>query len=113
MKNAEISPATKDDFWKSQFVKHDPAPVGAPPPAPKPPLPPTRVAPKLAGAAQEPATSTMEETFRAVRGTQSALSFENFVSLVLLKFPAKARAQWEWWLMNQKAALMKKWNLSE
>jgi hypothetical protein len=113
MKNAEISTSTKDDFWKSQFVKHDPAPVSAPPPAPRPLLTATRVAPKPAGAAQEPAISTMEETFRAVRATQSTLSFENFVSLVLLKFPAKARAQWEWWLMNQKAALMKKWNLSE
>lgn len=113
MKNAVISTPTKDDFWKSQFVKHDPAPVGAPPPAPKVPSTPARVAPKAAGAAQEPATSTMEETFRAVRATQSTLSFESFVSLVLLKFPAKARSQWEWWLINQKTALMKKWNLSE
>ena len=89
MKNAEISTSAKDDFSKSQFVKHDPAPVAAPPAAPKLPLPPARVAPKLAGAAQEAATSTMEETFRAVRATQSTLSFGNFVSLVLLNFPRR------------------------
>lgn len=55
----------------------------------------------------------MESMLQAVRSTQSTLSFEKFVSLALSKFPAKTRTQWEQWLLNQKATLVKKWNLSE
>jgi hypothetical protein len=113
MKKTEVNSPMKDDFWKSQFVKHDTTPGTGRSAPPKAPSNPARIAPKAAGGAEEPATSKMEKTFRAVRSTQATLSFEKFVSLVLLKFPAKARAQWEWWLLNQKAALMKKWNLSE
>ncbi len=55
----------------------------------------------------------MEKMLQAVRSTQSTLSFEKFVSLVLSKFPAKTKTQWEQWLLNQKAALVKKWHLSD
>jgi len=106
-----------DDFWKSQFVNHDPAPgtgksatAVAPP---KPPSNPVSVAPKAVSATEEPPASTMEEMLQAVRSTQSTLSFDKFVSLVLSKFPAKTRTQWEKWLLNQKAALIKKWHLTE
>ena len=89
----------KNDFWKSQFLKHE---VTTGPGTPVPPK-----------AVEEPAASRMERTLRAVRASQATLSFETFVARVLSGFPAKSRAQWEKWLLNQKAALMKKWNLSE
>ncbi len=104
-----------DDFWKSQFVKHDATPsTGKPPSTPTPPKPPSNpvsVGPKAVSTTQEP--STLETMLQAVRSTHSTLSFEKFVSLALSKFPAKTRTQWEQWLLNQKAALVKKWNLSE
>ena len=106
-----------DDFWKSQFVKHDATPgTGKPltmPTPPKAPSNPVSVGPKAVSATEEPSTSRMEKMLQAVRSTQSTLSFEKFVSLVLSKFPAKTRTQWEQWLLNQKAVLVKKWNLSE
>jgi hypothetical protein len=106
-----------DDFWKSQFVKHDTAPGIAKPsttPAPpKPPSNPVSIGPKSVATTEEPSASRMEKMLQAVRSTQSTLSFEKFVSLVLSKFPAKTRTQWEQWLLNQKAALVKKWHLSE
>jgi hypothetical protein len=78
-------------------------------------LNPISVGPKAVSAsiADEPPVSRMEKMLQAVRATQSTLSFDNFVSLVLSKFPAKTRSQWEQWLLNQKAALVKKWHLSD
>jgi hypothetical protein len=105
-----------DDFWKNQFVKHDPTPgTGKPttiPAPPKPPSNPVSAVPKAASTTEQP-SSTMEKMFQAVRATQATLSFDKFVSLILSKFPTKTKAQWEQWLLNQKAALVKKWNLSE
>ena len=43
-----------------------------------------------------------------VRSTQSAPGFEDAVPLVLSRFPAKTRTQWEQWLLNRKAVLDKK-----
>ena len=105
-----------DDFWKSQFVKHDATPgTGKPLKPPAPAKPPSNLAsvPKAVATAEKPSTSRMEKMLQAVRSTQSTLSFEKFVSLVLSRFPAKTRTQWERWLLNQKASLVKKWDLSE
>jgi hypothetical protein len=106
-----------DDFWKSQFVKHDTTPVAGKPSTtpvpPKPPSNPVTAGPKAASAKEEPSSSRMEGMFQAVRATQSTLSFDKFVSLILSKFPEKTKTQWEHWLLNQKAALVKKWHLSE
>ncbi len=105
---------TNSDFWKSQFIKHHAVPGPSKPPAvPAATKPSVRIATKPVSTKEMPLISSMEEMLRSVRSTQSKLSFEKFVSLVLLKFPAKARAQWEQWLLNQKASLVKKWNLSE
>jgi hypothetical protein len=117
-KGSHSTPYMKnDDFWKSQFVKHDATPgTGKPPTTPAPPKPPSNpvsVGSKAVSTTEEPSTSRMEKMLQAVRSTQSTLSFEKFVSLVLSKFPAKTRTQWEQWLLNQKAALVKKWHLSE
>jgi hypothetical protein len=105
-----------DDFWKSQFVKHDPTPgTGKPttiPAPPKPPSNPVSAGSKAVSTTELP-SSTMEKMFQAVRATQATLSFDKFVSLILSKFPTKTKTQWEQWLLNQKAALVKKWNLSE
>jgi hypothetical protein len=101
-----------DDFWKSQFVKHGAIPsTGKPPttPAPaKPPSNPASVGLKAVSAMEEPSTSRMERMLQPVRSTQSAPSFEKPVPLGLSKFPAKARTQWEQWLLNRKAILVKK-----
>jgi hypothetical protein len=129
MKKTEASSPMNDNFWKSQFVKHDATSGSGMPVQTKAPPHAARIAPKAAAWAEAPETSrppsgsnanllatppsSLENALRAVRATQATLSFEKFVSLVLLKFPAKAGAQWEGWLLNQKAALMKKWNLSE
>jgi hypothetical protein len=106
-----------DDFWKSQFGKHDANPgTGKPPRASAPAKSlsnPASVSLKVVSTTEKPSTSRMEKMLQAVRATQSTLSFEKFVSLVVSKFPAKTRAQWEQWLLNQKPALVKKWNLSE
>jgi hypothetical protein len=107
-----------DDFWKSQFVKHDPTPgTGKPttiPAPPKTPSNPVSAGPKaVSRSTTELPSSTMEKMFQAVRATQATLSFDKFVSLVLSKFPTKTKSQWEQWLLNQKAALVKKWNLSD
>ena len=105
---------TNSDFWKSQFIKHHAVP--GPQHAAGSPRPHKIRSPHCheAGFHQGDAVSLKHGRNASVsRSTQSKLSFEKFVSLVLLKFPAKARAQWEQWLLNQKASLVKKWNLSE
>ena len=53
-------------------------------------------------------TRIEEKLLQRVRSTQPALSFEKVVPLGLSKFPAKTKTQWEQWLLNQKAVLVKK-----
>jgi hypothetical protein len=89
-----------DDFWKSQFAKHDATPNTG-----KQPITP---APKAVSTTEEPSASRMEKMPQPVRSTQSTPGFEEPLSLVLSKFPAKTKTQWEQWLLNRKAILVKK-----
>jgi hypothetical protein len=101
-----------DDFWKSQFVKYDAIPsTSRPPPMPayaKPMLNSARIGPKAVSTTEEPSALRMDKVLQAVRSTQSTLSFEKFVPLGLSKLPAKTRTQWEQWLLNRQAVLVKK-----
>ncbi len=101
-----------DNFWKSQFVKYDavhgtdkPSPTSAPA---KPPANSVSAGPKVISDMEEPSTSRIEKMLQTVRSTQFTPSFDKFVPLVLSKFPAKTKTQWEQWLLNRKAALAKK-----
>jgi hypothetical protein len=100
-----------DNFWKRQFSKYDAIPGTGKPsttraPA-KPPANPVSVGPKAVSATEKPAISSMKKMLQAVRSTQFTPSFDKFVPLVLSKFPAKTKTQWEQWLLNRKAALAK------
>jgi hypothetical protein len=101
-----------DDFWKSQFIKHDAAPGTGKPqitPAPsKPAVNPISVETKAASATEEPSTSGIAKMLQPARSTQSTTGFEKPAPLVLSKFPAKTKTQWEQWLLNRKAVLVKK-----
>jgi hypothetical protein len=101
-----------DDFWKSQFVKHGAIPsTGKPPttPAPaKPPSNPASVGSKAVSTTEEPSPSRMAKMLPPVRSTQSTPSFEETAPSVPSRFPAKTKTQWEQWLLNRKAVLVKK-----
>jgi len=101
-----------DDFWKSQFAKHDTVSSTGNPPitpaSPKPPSTPVNVETKSISATEEPSTSIMERMLQPVRSTQSTPGFEEPTPLVLSRFPAKTKTQWEQWLLNRKAVLDKK-----
>jgi len=72
-----------DDFWKSQFIKHDAVPS--------------------TGKLQiTPAPS------KPMVNPVSVKTKEELVPLVLSRFPAKTKTQWEQWLLNRKAVLDKK-----
>jgi hypothetical protein len=98
-----------DDFWKSQFAKHDVSSTGNPPITPASPKPPSNsasVETKTVSATEEPSTSTVEKTIQPIRLTQSTPSSEQPVPLS--RFPAKTKTQWEQWLLNRKVVPMKK-----
>jgi hypothetical protein len=100
-----------DDFWKSQFAKHDVSGTGNPPitpTSPNPQLNPVSVGTKTVSTTEEPSTSIMEKVLHPVRSTQSTPGFEGPTPLVLSRFPAKTKTQWEQWLLNRKAALVNK-----
>jgi len=101
-----------DDFWKSQFIKHDAAPsTGKPqitPAPPKPTVNPVSVETKAVSTTEEPSTSRVDKMLQPVRSTQSTPGFEELVPLVVSRFPAKSKTQWEQWLLNRKAVLDKK-----
>jgi hypothetical protein len=50
----------------------------------------------------------MDKVPQPARLTQSTPGFEKSAPLVLSKFPAKTKTQWEQWLLNRKAVLVKK-----
>jgi len=50
----------------------------------------------------------MDKMLQPARSTQSTTGFEKPAPLVLSKFPAKTKTQWEQWLLNRKAVLVKK-----
>jgi hypothetical protein len=99
-----------DDFWKTQFAKHDAIPsTGKPPATPALPKPPSNfasVGAKAVSTTEEP--SRTEEVLQPVRSTQSTPDFEASAPLVLSRFPAKTKTQWEQWLLNRKAVSAKK-----
>jgi hypothetical protein len=101
-----------DDFWKNQFAKHDAIPnTGKPlitPSLPKPSLNPASVGLKGASTTEEPLTSVIAEMLQPVRPAKTTPSFEETVPLVLSRFPAKTKIQWEQWLLNRNAVLVKK-----
>jgi hypothetical protein len=100
-----------DDFWKSQFAKHDVSGTGNPPITPAPPKPtvnPIRVEAKAVSATEEPSTSGVAKMLQPVSSTQSTAGFEKPAPLVLSRFPAKTKTQWEQWLLNRKAKPVKK-----
>ena len=93
-----------DDFWKSQFAKHDVSGTGNPPITPAPPKPPANpisVEAKAVSATEEPSTSGIAKTLPTP-------GFEKPEPLALSRFPAKTKTQWEQWLLNQKAKPVKK-----
>jgi hypothetical protein len=72
-----------DDFWKSQFIKHDTV----------------------------PSTGKLQITPAPSKPMVNPVSVETkeeHVPLVLSRFPAKTKTQWEQWLLNRKAVLVKK-----
>ena len=71
-----------DDFWKSQFIKHD--------------------VPNTGKLQITPAPS------KPMVNPVSVKTKEELVPLVLSRFPAKTKTQWEQWLLNRKAVLVKK-----
>ncbi len=101
-----------DDFWKSQFAKHDAVPdTGKPPitPASPKPLPnPASIVPNAISATDESLASRLEETIQVVRPAQSIPGFEKSLQSGLSRFPAKAKIRWEQWLLNRKAVLIKR-----
>jgi hypothetical protein len=101
-----------DNFWKSQFVKYNAVlSTGKPSTTSAPAKAPANFAsagPKVVSDMEEPSISRIEKMLQAVRSTQFTPSFDKFVPLVLSKFPAKTKTQWEQWLLNRKAALAKK-----
>ena len=101
-----------DDFWKSQFAKHDAiSSTGKPPiiPAPSnPPSKPASVGTKTVSTTEEPSPLRMAKMLPPVRSTQSTPGFEEPAPLVPSRFPAKMKTQWEQWLLNRKAVLVKK-----
>jgi len=101
-----------DDFWKSQFIKHDAAPsTGKPQITHAPPKPPSNsasVGTKTVFTSEEPSTSRIDKMLQTVRSTQSTPGFEKPAPLVLSRFSAKTKTQWEQWLLNRKAVLDKK-----
>ena len=101
-----------DDFWKSQFIKHDAVPSTGKlqiTPAPsKPMVNPVSVEAKAVSATEEPSTSGIAKMLHPVRSTHSTPGFEKPAPLVLSRFPAKTKTQWEQWLLNRKAVLVKK-----
>ena len=101
-----------DDFWKSQFAKHDVlSSTGSPrmiPASPKPLSNSESVGSKGAFPTEKPSTLCLEETIQVARPTQATPNFEKLVPLVLSRFPAKTKTQWEQWLLNRKAVLIKK-----
>jgi hypothetical protein len=50
----------------------------------------------------------MDDMLQPVRSTQSTPDFKEPAPLVLSRFPAKTKTQWEQWLLNRKAVLEKK-----
>jgi hypothetical protein len=101
-----------DDFWKSQFAKHDTvSSTGNPPITPTSPNPQsasTSVGTKTASTAEEPSPLRIDKLLLPVRSTQSTPGFEQPLQLGLSRFPAKSKTQWEQWLLNRKAVLDKK-----
>jgi hypothetical protein len=101
-----------DDFWKSQFIKHDTTPGSGNPPitsaSPKPMVNPVSVETKVVSATEEPSTSGIAKMLQPALSTQSTPGFEKPAPLVLSRFPAKTKTQWEQWLLNRKAVLVKK-----
>ena len=75
-----------DDFWKSQFAKHE----------------------AISSTTEVPSTSIREKMLQPFRSAQFAPGLEKSVPLVLSRFPAKTKAQWEEWLLNRKAKPVKK-----
>jgi len=80
-----------DDFWKSQFAKHE-----------------AIFSTAISTTTEVPSTSIREKMLQPVSSTQSTAGFEKPASLVLSKFPAKTKTQWEQWLLNRKAVHVKK-----
>lgn len=105
-----------DDFWKSQFVKHETIlSTGKPPTKPIPVKPranPPRLQPPTALPTELPGTSRMEKILLAGSSTKSALGFEAFASLILSKVPATTRTRWEGWLFDWKDVLVERWGLT-
>ena len=101
-----------DDFWKSQFIKHDAVPSTGKlqiTPAPsKPMVNPVSVGSKAVSTTEELSTSRMVKMLQPVRSAQFTPGSEEPAPLVLSKFPAKTKTQWEQWLLNRKAILVKK-----
>src|SRR5664280_2523992 len=75
-----------DDFWKSQFAKHE----------------------AISSTTEVPSTSIREKMLQPVRSTQPTPGLKEHAPLVLSRFPAKSKTQWEQWLLNRKAVLVKK-----
>ena len=72
-----------DDFWKSQFIKHDAV----------------------------PSTGKLQITPTPSKPASNSASVETKEEPMLLvpsRFPAKTKTQWEQWLLNQKAKPVKK-----
>jgi len=101
-----------DDFWKNQFVKYGAVPsAGKPPTTPAPTQPssnPTSIGRKAVSTTEEPSTLRMEKVLQPVRSTQPTSGFKEPAPLVLSRFPAKTKTQWEQWLLNRKAVPAKK-----
>ncbi len=101
-----------DDFWKSQFAKHDvlssTGSLRMIPASPKPLSNSESVGSKVAFPTEKPSTSGKDRTLRPVRSIQFTQSLEEPAPLVLSGFPAKTKTQWEQWLLNRKAVLIKK-----
>ena len=101
-----------DDFWKSQFAKHDAISSTGKPPiisaSPKPLSSPASVGTKTVSTTEEPSPLRMAKMLPPVRSTQSTPGFEEPAPLVPSRLPAKMKTQWEQWLLNRKAVLVKK-----
>ena len=101
-----------DNFWKSQFLKHDAVPdTGNPPITFTPPKLSSNlssVGPKADSPMEEPSTSRKHKTLQPVRSTQFTSGLAEPVPLVLSRFPEKSKIQWEQWLLNRKVVLVKR-----
>jgi hypothetical protein len=49
----------------------------------------------------------MDKMLQPVRSTQPTPGLKEPAPLVLSRFPAKTKTQWEQWLLNRKAVLVK------